>query len=46
MDLWRQVIVKLDLYHAARQLLDDTRQRSQDPALADVIDQALRELKP
>ncbi|MGD8822910.1 MAG: hypothetical protein PVG63_07390 [Anaerolineales bacterium] len=44
MDVWRRVIVQLDLDQAARQLLVDTGQRSQDQALLGLIDQALEEL--
>jgi hypothetical protein len=46
MELWRQVIVQLDLDQAARQLLEHTRQRGQDPVLAGLIDKALNELEP
>jgi hypothetical protein len=45
MDLWRQVIVQLDLDQAALQLLDDTRQRSQDPAFTSLLDKAQAELE-
>lgn len=45
MDLWRRVVIQLDLDQAAQQLLAITRQRIRDHSLLDLIDQALADLE-
>jgi hypothetical protein len=45
MELWCQIITQLNLDQASHKLLDDTRQRSREPAFADLIDKAINKLK-